>query len=245
MESEFLVGVVIVLTLWVFVILVAITPWFGVTIIPYMVIFTFIGAAIILGIIWAYKSESLEGLGWETLVIILLVMAAVLVGLFVLWFFIRKKLKTFDKKIKEVKVCDEIKEMKAERASHYEEIGSMNDGRPKGYRLPPPSKYSPQLGEPRGMVPVPSLYSESASPEGRERTMFQMSPPFSASMSPQNSASQTPQSTQASMSSQSPQSTQASMSAQPQASVQGRNYSPSEEGGCPMGGGFCKMNLGN
>lgn len=220
MESEFLVGVVILLTLWVFVILVAITPWFGVTIIPYMVIFTFVGAAIILLIIWAYKSDTLEGFGWETLVIVLLVLAAVLVGLFVLWFFIRKKLKTFDKKIKEVKVCDEIKEINAERNSHYQEVGSRDDGRPKGYRLPPPSKYSPQLGEPRGMVPVPSLnesasYSGSASasvPQSAgERTIFQMSPPLSATIS-----------------------------SQPQ-----ERSSPTEEGGCPMGGGFCKMNLGN
>ena len=42
MNAEFLVSVVIVLTLWIFIILVAITPWFGMAIVPFMVIFTFI-----------------------------------------------------------------------------------------------------------------------------------------------------------------------------------------------------------
>lgn len=93
MNAEFLVSVVIVLTLWIFIILVAITPWFGMAIVPFMVIFTFIGAALILGVIWAYSQDSLNDLGWETFVIFALIFASIVIGLVVLVYFIRKKIK--------------------------------------------------------------------------------------------------------------------------------------------------------
>lgn len=97
MNGEFIVGTVIVLVLWVFVILIAVTPWCGMSILPYMVIFTFLAAAFILFIIWSYKSDAFDDLSWETILLFALVIAAFLVGIFVLWYFVRRKLKSFTK----------------------------------------------------------------------------------------------------------------------------------------------------
>lgn len=99
MNGEFIVGVTIVLVLWVFVILIAITPWCGMSILPYMVMFTFLGAAFLLFIVWSYKSEAFDDLSWETILLFALVIAAFLVGIFVLWYFVRRKLNSFAKHV--------------------------------------------------------------------------------------------------------------------------------------------------
>lgn len=95
MNGAFIVFSVIILALYFFVLMLCITPWFGVSIIPYLVIFTFIGAALILGIIWAFNANALNDVGWETFVIIILMLAALLVAIFVIWYFVRKYTKRY------------------------------------------------------------------------------------------------------------------------------------------------------
>lgn len=158
MNAEFLVGVVIVITLWVFVILVSITPWFGITIIPYMVIFTFLGAVFIIGIIWAYKADCLEGVGWETLVVILFILAAVILGVFVLWYFIRKKMREMSKELKHFEKHHEKREEHHHHNEPFEEVIEHRE-----YQLPPESKYSPERMTGMPFVPIPSLHEESIS----------------------------------------------------------------------------------
>lgn len=95
MNGAFIVATTLLIIFWIFILLLCITPWIGIGVLPYIVLFVFLGAAVILLIVYAYNVDAFDNVGWETLVIILLLLAAVFVGIFVAWYFVRKYLKKY------------------------------------------------------------------------------------------------------------------------------------------------------
>lgn len=95
MNGAYIVAVTLLIILWIFILLLCITPWFGMAMLPYIVLFTFVGAAIILLVIFAFNQDAFTDVGWETLVILVLLLGALFVGIFVGWYFIRKYLKRY------------------------------------------------------------------------------------------------------------------------------------------------------
>lgn len=91
MRGEFIIFVTIFMVLYLFLILVVLIPQFGMNMVPYLVMFTFLGAAIILSLLFAYHQEALDDVGWESVLVFALLMAALLVVIFVLWFFLKRK----------------------------------------------------------------------------------------------------------------------------------------------------------
>lgn len=109
MNGAFIVATTLLIILWIFILLLCITPWVGIGVLPYLVLFVFLGAAVILLIVYAYNVDAFENVGWETLVILLLLLAAVFVGIFVAWYFVRKYLKKYAHEVvhKPMKLYDE------------------------------------------------------------------------------------------------------------------------------------------
>lgn len=95
MNGAYIVGVTLLIVFWIFILLLCITPWIGISVMPYLVLFTFVGAGVILLILYAYNVNAFDNAGWETVVILFLFLAAIVVGIFMAWYFIRKNLKKY------------------------------------------------------------------------------------------------------------------------------------------------------